>query len=679
MYRRLFCFVISWVILVGSTSARAQVESETETALVDFSTAVENEQFEEADSLSQWLQSQSLSPVQKLRFYEVDLRRLSSLSDYEKEIAQRDEFIQQLEIWRDEESRAEVIDSLLRKQADQLLAQGSRSYRQGKYDAAHQYLHTYQSLIKSISDPMYEVEGLNLKGVLFFYSGDLDSAALAFEIVSEKALMTGDSSLWKRSLGNAATIYKGLGRQSESLALYQQLMQLGILEKDTASLLRGTTGIGQVYYGLHDDDSAQRYFRWNVKLSEQVGDEYQLAFGSSDLADIFKRKGEWDSAGYYYRQSLDLRKLMGDVAGQAYVLERLGDLHYQQGMLDIALVYIDSGLAISVPDQLAEENLLLYSSQAKIFVDQGKAAAALGPALESMQWADSTGRLDHLSNAAEAVYIAYEALGRKAEAFDYLKMYQEATDSIGGEATTRRIARLEYQYQAEKDRALREAEAEKERSLFEARLRLRNWVLVGVIIISALAVWLAFTYRRFFRRQQSDSQRLSRLVQQLEVKNEELIELRLVEKERSEETLAIKDSALAAMAMTSHEKDAILEQITQRVQRLEEHLETQHKSELRSIYKDLNDTVNKEESWDSFLHRFEAVHPHFFERLKRDYPVLTNNDLKISAYVKVGMTNKDIAQVTHLAVASVKKNLNRLKKKLSLTAEDSIRDFMLEY
>ena len=155
--------------------------------------------------------------------------------------------------------------------------------------------------------------------------------------------------------------------------------------------------------------------------------------------------------------------------------------------------------------------------------------------------------------------------------------------------------------------------------------------------------------------------------------------MRLQERERSEETLAIKDSALAAMAMSSHEKDAILEQITQRVQRLESHMDSDHQGEIRSIYKDLNDTVNRDESWDTFLHRFEAVHPLFFERLKKDYPVLTNNDLKMSAYIKVGMTNKDIAQVTNLAVASVKKTLNRLKKKLNLTAEDSIRDFMLEY
>ncbi|MEL6536510.1 MAG: hypothetical protein AAFQ98_13925 [Bacteroidota bacterium] len=656
----------------------AQEEVSVTEALDQMAEAIRAEAFESADSLSVWIQGQSLTPYEEIRWSENQLRLYRSQNEYVKEAELRDQLLGQLGAWA-EESSGVVADSLLSIQAETLLNQGNHFYRQGRYEQSGKYLREFLALIPKVEDPLLEVKGLNLKGVLFYYAGDLDSAVLQFDEVTRKALAAGDSTLWINSLGNTATIYKGLGNLEASLSRYQEVLQFGISTQDTTSILRGTTGIGQVYYDLQDNDSALAYFRWNVALAQKMGSPYQTAFGASDLADVYKRVEQYDSAIHFYGLSLHLRKQTGDIAGQAYVLERLGDLYYRQNELETALAYVDSGLVIAEAEQLAEENFLLNGSKSRLLRKQGLPREALPYALAGKQWADSTGRWDHRGDAAEELYQVYELLGQKALAFDQLKIHFEVEDSVRGEATTRRIARLEYQYQAEQERQLREAESEKERSLFEARLRLRNWILVGVCIILALAVWLAFTYRRFFQRQQSDSQRLSRLVQQLEVKNEELIQLRLVEKERSEETLAIKDSALAAMAMTSHEKDAILEQITQRVQRLEEHLGAQHKPELRSIYKDLNDTVNKEESWDSFLHRFEAVHPHFFERLKRDYPVLTNNDLKISAYVKVGMTNKDIAQVTHLAVASVKKNLNRLKKKLNLSAEDSIRDFMLEY
>ena len=82
---------------------------------------------------------------------------------------------------------------------------------------------------------------------------------------------------------------------------------------------------------------------------------------------------------------------------------------------------------------------------------------------------------------------------------------------------------------------------------------------------------------------------------------------------------------------------------------------------------------------DSFLHKFENVHPQFFDSLKEDNPNLTINDLKLSAYLKIGMSNKEIANVTHLTLGSVKSSINRLKKKLKMGADDSIRDFVLKY
>ena len=55
------------------------------------------------------------------------------------------------------------------------------------------------------------------------------------------------------------------------------------------------------------------------------------------------------------------------------------------------------------------------------------------------------------------------------------------------------------------------------------------------------------------------------------------------------------------------------------------------------------------------------------------------NDLKLCAYIKVGMDNKQIASASNLALATVKKNINRTKKKLGLNAEGSIRDFLVQY
>ena len=47
------------------------------------------------------------------------------------------------------------------------------------------------------------------------------------------------------------------------------------------------------------------------------------------------------------------------------------------------------------------------------------------------------------------------------------------------------------------------------------------------------------------------------------------------------------------------------------------------------------------------------------------------------AYLKVRMDNKVITQINNINVAGVKKSVNRMKKKLFLKPEDSIRDFLI--
>ena len=101
------------------------------------------------------------------------------------------------------------------------------------------------------------------------------------------------------------------------------------------------------------------------------------------------------------------------------------------------------------------------------------------------------------------------------------------------------------------------------------------------------------------------------------------------------------------------------------------------KSTVKDLRKMIGDSYSLDKSWDSFVHRFEDVHPGFFENLKKKSSSITINDLKLSAYIKIGMSNKEIANVTHLTLGSVKSKINRLKKKLELSTEENIREYLL--
>ena len=73
---------------------------------------------------------------------------------------------------------------------------------------------------------------------------------------------------------------------------------------------------------------------------------------------------------------------------------------------------------------------------------------------------------------------------------------------------------------------------------------------------------------------------------------------------------------------------------------------------------------------------FDSVHPNFVTKLKAASEELTENDLRLCAYLRIGMRAKDIASMLSVSPASVNTNRYRIRKKLGLTKEDSLDDYI---
>lgn len=57
-------------------------------------------------------------------------------------------------------------------------------------------------------------------------------------------------------------------------------------------------------------------------------------------------------------------------------------------------------------------------------------------------------------------------------------------------------------------------------------------------------------------------------------------------------------------------------------------------------------------------------------------PELTENDLRLCAYIRIGMRAKEIASMLQVTSASVNTHRYRLRKKLGLDKDASLDDFV---
>lgn len=99
---------------------------------------------------------------------------------------------------------------------------------------------------------------------------------------------------------------------------------------------------------------------------------------------------------------------------------------------------------------------------------------------------------------------------------------------------------------------------------------------------------------------------------------------------------------------------------------------------LNSIVKSIEKNLEGENRWRIFKQHFEAVHTGFFNSLIESFNDISQKDLRLCAYLKLGMENKEIAQLLNIAPESVSKAFYRLKLKLKLDREADLRAFIVK-
>lgn len=96
----------------------------------------------------------------------------------------------------------------------------------------------------------------------------------------------------------------------------------------------------------------------------------------------------------------------------------------------------------------------------------------------------------------------------------------------------------------------------------------------------------------------------------------------------------------------------------------------------RSESQILNDRISNElstdDDWKYFKLRFDKVHPLFFASLKEAYPALSKTELRLCAYIRVGMSAKEIAQILSVRPETVNTSRYRIRRKMQLDPQESL-------
>jgi ligand-binding sensor domain-containing protein len=203
------------------------------------------------------------------------------------------------------------------------------------------------------------------------------------------------------------------------------------------------------------------------------------------------------------------------------------------------------------------------------------------------------------------------------------------------------------------------------------------WAYLLYILLFALSIFYYSKWQRNkFRKQQikfEEQQKQLKYIHQLELqKNEkEIIEL---QNEKLINEVIYKNKELADASMHLVERGDALVKVKDELQQL--YKKTGGNHDVKKAIQLVSDIEKNNSNWEQFSNHFDEVNNGFLNKLKLQFPSLTNTDLKVCAYLQLKLSTKEIAQLMNISVRGVEISRYRLRKKLQLTTDQSINDFL---
>jgi tetratricopeptide (TPR) repeat protein/DNA-binding NarL/FixJ family response regulator len=505
--------------------------------------------------------------------------------------------------------------------------------------------------------------------------------------------------LYEESILN---VYKGFVDTSMSDRIEKRLSKpsLSLLEK---ALLQSSLGINLIALGDYSEA-----FTLNLQALEkykQIGNIRFIAKTLNSLGNICSTIGLVNLAEYYYLEAITFlspdfyeyyitksnifRKIAkkneaAAVDSMLFLIETVEKSNHKD-ILPILYLNIGSFLLHSYP----ETSLEYFTKMQTIEIDNPKMTAILltnkgeyyriknnySKALiyfrDAQKILESQYDFESLSMFYSVLSQTFETLNQSDSALFYARKNEEVTRKI-------RSNTVAIETHQKYITTILEA-SQKDLTIAEQTIKLKNKQFSFIIIITSFTTLLILLFLLLINRQKrlkaSENRELTakleheKRVQQYETRQ------RKFEKEKQKEVIAAKTREITSYSLLVSNKNNLLNQIkdinTQAINKKEN--ATKIATKIDEI---IHNNLSVDKEWENFKMHFDKVHPHFFKKLKNLCKELTEENLKMSAYIKMGMTTKQIAQLLNITDRSVVTNRHRMKKKLKLADKESLSTYI---
>jgi tetratricopeptide (TPR) repeat protein len=433
---------------------------------------------------------------------------------------------------------------------------GSNYFALSQFDSAKYYLNLSKEKNLALKHYQGVASCLNNIALIYHFEGDKKKELETLKEALAGFREHGSKQNIASALNNIGITYKDIGNYGKALEYFfnaaKIFQKIGLKQK----VALASYNIGLIYFEQGLYPKALDYFKKSLEMNNEIGDISGQSLCLSSFGDIYKMQGEYDAALDYYQKALKLDKQLGNKQGVSSSLHKIGTIYVVKDSLESASKYFDQSLQINnalenfqgvatcysalgnvySAMRLSDKSLDFYKKSYEINIELGdyqaiagnlfsiasehildaefsdspakkhsprlsksqlkqKHTTALEYLLESKVIAEELELNDLLIEIYHYLSICYEYLGKTSLSLDYYKKFKSVNDSVHSVVNARKIARLEMQYDYEKEEFEKILATRKHAQEQEQRNRVQYTGILLLVFALFIIIFIMMRYK----------------------------------------------------------------------------------------------------------------------------------------------------------------------------------------
>lgn len=340
-----------------------------------------------------------------------------------------------------------------------------------------------------------------------------------------------------------------------------------------------------------------------------------------------------------------------------YGITHLGHAHYLNKNIDKAIDLFKQSIneSIRIDNRILENLNRKYLAQA--YLDQNKSKLALIETTKVYLDEKERGISDAYLSALKLHAEALVKNNKSSEASTIYADYIEVKDSIFTQDKERQIANMQAIYETEKKDAELELQDQEIKTLKQkAKVTNLTKTLYGIGMFSFLAIagLLYFGFKQRIKKNKIEREKQEAIYKQ---------EIEFKKKELTSQTLHLV------------QKNTFIQELKENLEKIKQSPEL-FKVEFRRLVMLLKKQNAEDKDWEVFKSYFSEVHNDFDIKIKSKANDITEKEIRLASFLRMNLSTKEIASMLNVLPDSVLKSKYRLKKKLGLSKEEDLTQFL---